>query len=66
MINKKIEAEIAIAQTIGEIKQLMVWQVLYINPTLSFDRAKEIAEEEVRELFNKLENSYKDYFSEEK
>lgn len=65
MINKKREAEITIAQIVGEIKQLMVWQMLYINPTLSFDRAKEIAEEEVRELFNKLENSYKDFFENE-
>ena len=61
---KKEQAEITIAQAIGEVRQLMLWQTLTMNPALSFKRAQEIAEEEVQELFDKLENGYREYFSE--
>ena len=61
---KKEQAEIKIAQAIGEVRQLMLWQTLTMNPALSFKRAQEIAEEELRDLFGRLEEAYKDYFFE--
>lgn len=61
---KKEQAEITIAQAIGEVRQLMLWQTLAINPALSFKRAQEIAEEELQDLFGRLEGAYKDYFLE--
>lgn len=61
---KKEQAEITIAQAIGEVRQLMLWQTLTINPALSFKRAQEIAEEELQDLFGRLEGAYKDYFLE--
>lgn len=60
---KKEQAEITIAQAIGEVRQLMLWQTLTMNPALSFTRAQEIAEEELQDLFGRLEGAYKDYFS---
>lgn len=35
-----------------------------MNPALSFKRAQEIAEEELQDLFGRLEGAYKDYFLE--
>lgn len=61
---KKEQAEITIAQAIGEVRQLMLWQTLTMNPALSFKRAQEIAEEELQDLFGRLEGAYKDYFLE--
>lgn len=61
---KKEQAEITIAQAIGEVRQLILWQTLAINPALSFKRAQEIAEEELQDLFGRLEGAYKDYFLE--
>ena len=61
---KKTQAEITIAQAIGEVRQIMLWQTLSINPALSFKRAQEIAEEELQDLFGRLEEAYKDYFLE--
>jgi hypothetical protein len=60
---KKEQAEITIAQAIGEVRQIMLWQTLSMNPALSFKRAQEIAEEELQDLFGRLEEAYKDYFS---
>ena len=61
---KKTQAEITIAQAIGEVRQIMLWQTLSINPALSFKRAQEIVEEELQDLFGRLEEAYKDYFLE--
>lgn len=61
---KKEQAEITIAQAIGEVRQLMLWQTLTMNLALSFKRAQEIAEEELQDLFGRLEGAYKDYFLE--
>lgn len=61
---KKEQAEITIAQAIGEVRQLMLWQTLTMNPALSFKRAQEITEEELQDLFGRLEGAYKDYFLE--
>lgn len=59
----KQNAEITIAQKIGEIRHLMLYNILSVNSNISYDRAKEIAEEQVGELFNSLEEAYKSYFS---
>lgn len=60
---KKEQAEITIAQAIGEVRQLILLRVSSVNPTLSYKRAQEIAEEELQDLFGRLEEAYKDYFS---
>lgn len=59
----KENAEITIAQKIGEVRQLIIFNLLSINPSLSYDRAREIAEEQVGILFNSLEEAYECYFS---
>lgn len=58
------QAEITIAQVIGEVRQLILFSVLYGNPKLSYEQASEIAEAQVRNIFCRLEDAYKDYFSE--
>ena len=60
---KKRQAELTIAQAIGEVRQLILLRVSSVNPTLSYKRAQEIAEEELQDLFGRLEEAYKDYFS---
>lgn len=60
---KKRQAELTIAQVIGEVRQLILLRVSSVNPTLSYKRAQEIAEEELQDLFGRLEEAYKDYFS---
>lgn len=59
----KENAEITIAQKIGEVRQLILYNLLSINNSLSYDRAREIAEEQVGILFNSLEEAYKSYFN---
>ena len=60
---KKRQAELTIAQVIGEVRQLILLRVSSVNPTLSYKRVQEIAEEELQDLFGRLEEAYKDYFS---
>ena len=56
-------SEITIAQIIGEVRQLILFSVLYGNPKLSYEQASEKAEAQVRDIFYRLEDAYKDYFS---
>lgn len=60
---KRHEAEITIAQVIGEIRQLIMCNLLCINPKLSYEQILEKAEDQVKDIFYRLENAYKDYFS---
>lgn len=65
MDDKKRDAELKIARSIGEVRRLILWQTLCINPALSFERAKEIADQDVREFFYRLEEAYKTFFENE-
>lgn len=56
------QAEINVAQVIGEIRGLVLYQVLRMNPELSFTQAQKLAEEEVADIFSRLEEAYRDYF----
>ena len=58
----KRNAEITIAQKIGELRQLILSSLLKDN--LSYDKAVSIAEERVEEFFNSLDNAYRCYNSE--
>lgn len=56
------QAEINVAQVIGEIRGLVLYQILHMNPTLSFTQAQKLAEEEVADIFSRLEEAYREYF----
>lgn len=60
---KKHEAEITVAQVIGEIRQLIMCSLLCTNPELNYEQVLEKAEDQVKDIFYRLENAYKDYFS---
>lgn len=63
-----MDAEIEIAQCIGQIREVFyqnfINSVVTRNPQLAHDYAAEMAEEKVRDLFNKLEFAYRKYFYE--
>ena len=57
----KTDAEIVIAQCVGEVRYLMYSDLL--SRGINEDKAYEIACNRVRSLFNDLEEGYKIYFS---